>query len=73
MRDPANPAGYNPVYTGIGVLKKDAGLSKALLLAMEAIVKDGTYEDILKKYELSDYSVKTAGMNLGSDAGKDVK
>ncbi|WP_426302431.1 ABC transporter substrate-binding protein [Arthrobacter sp. R-11] len=73
VRDPANPAGYNPVYTGIGVLKKDAGLSKALLLAMEAIVKDGTYEDILKKYELSDYSVKTAGMNLGSDAGKDVK
>lgn len=66
VRDSENPAGYNPVYTGIGVLKKDAELSNALLLAMEAVVADGTYADILAKYDLSDYGIEKAGINLGS-------
>ncbi|MBO1266652.1 ABC transporter substrate-binding protein [Arthrobacter cavernae] len=67
VRDPANPAGYKPVYTGIGVLKKDSELSQALLLAMESIIADGSYDKILKKYELSDYTVKKTGLNLGKD------
>lgn len=66
IRDPANPAGYNPVYTGIGVLKKDSDLSKALLLAMNAVVADGTYKQILEKYKMSDFAVDAAGINLGS-------
>lgn len=66
VKDPANPAGYNPVYTGIGVLKKDAELSKALQAALQAIVADGTYGTILEKYDLSDYRVKEAGLNLGT-------
>jgi ABC-type amino acid transport substrate-binding protein len=66
VRDAANPAGYNPVYTGIGVLKKDAELSKALLLALQAVVADGSYEKILAKYDMSDYAVDAAGINLGS-------
>ena len=65
VKDPANPAGYNPVHTGIGVLKKDAELSKALLTALQALIADGTYDSILAKYDLSDYSVKEAGLNLG--------
>ncbi|MDQ0823149.1 ABC-type amino acid transport substrate-binding protein [Arthrobacter sp. V4I6] len=65
VKDPANPAGYNPVYTGIGVLKKDAELSKALLTALQALIADGTYDTILAKYDLSDYAVKEAGLNLG--------
>ena len=65
VKDPANPAGYNPVHTGIGVLKKDAELSKALLTALQALIADGTYDSILAKYDLSDYSVKGAGPNLG--------
>ncbi len=65
VKDPANPAGYNPVYTGIGVLKKDAELSKALLTALQALIADGTYDTILAKYDLSDYTVKEAGLNLG--------
>ncbi|TFD72849.1 ABC transporter substrate-binding protein [Cryobacterium fucosi] len=66
VRDPANPAGYNPVYTGIGVLKKDSGLSQALLLALQAVVADGSYAEILKKYDMGDYAVDAAGLNLGT-------
>lgn len=65
VKDPANPAGYNPVYTGIGVLKKDAELSKALLAALQSVIADGTYDRILAKYSLSDYTVKETGLNLG--------
>jgi polar amino acid transport system substrate-binding protein len=66
VKDPASPAGYNPVYTGIGVLKKDAELGKALLAALQAIVADGSYGTILEKYDLSDYRVKETGLNLGT-------
>ena len=66
IRDSANPAGYNPVFTGIGVLKKDSQLSKALLLALKSVVADGGYQKILKKYTLTDYAVDKAGINLGS-------
>ena len=47
------------------MLKKDAELSKALLTALQALIADGTYDSILAKYDLSDYSVKEAGLNLG--------
>ncbi|MCO1338941.1 hypothetical protein BJH93_08550 [Kocuria polaris] len=67
IRDPENPAGYNPVYTGIGVLKTDSGLSDALLKALEAIIADGTYDQILDKYDLADYAVERAGLNQGAD------
>lgn len=66
VRDPSNPAGYDPVYTGIGVLKKDSDLSRALLLALEAVIADGSYEEILAKYSMTDYAVDAAGINLGS-------
>lgn len=66
IRDPANPAGYDPVFTGIGVLKKDAGLSKAINIALQSVIDDGSYAAILKKYALSDYGVEAAGINQGS-------
>ncbi|TDW29820.1 transporter substrate-binding domain-containing protein [Cryobacterium psychrophilum] len=65
VRDPENPAGYNPVYTGIGVLKADAELSEALLLALKSVIADGSYQEILEKYDLGDYAVDAAGLNLG--------
>jgi ABC-type amino acid transport substrate-binding protein len=66
VKDPANPAGYNPVFTGIGVLKKNSGLSKALNIALQSVIDDGSYAKILKKYTLSDYAVDKAGINQGS-------
>lgn len=67
VNDPSNPAGYEPVHTGIGVLKKDADLSAALLASLQSLIADGTYETILAKYDLTDYAVKEAGMNLEAD------
>ncbi|GAB3126476.1 ABC transporter substrate-binding protein [Glaciibacter psychrotolerans] len=66
VKDPENPAGYNPVYTGIGVLKKDNALAKALNLAMESAIADGSYARVLKKYDMVDYGIPQAGINLGS-------
>lgn len=66
VKDAANPAGYDPVYTGIGVLKKDSQLSAALQLALESAITDGTYGKILQKYTLTDYAVEKAGINRGT-------
>lgn len=66
IQDPANPAGYNPVFTGIGVLKKASGLSKAINIALQSVIDDGSYAKILQKYALSEYAVKAAGINQGS-------
>ncbi|TDW29822.1 ABC transporter substrate-binding protein [Cryobacterium psychrophilum] len=66
VRDPANPNGYNPVFTGIGVLKKDSELTSALVLALDSIIADGSYQEILEKYDLGDYAIDKAGLNLGS-------
>lgn len=66
IKDPANPSGYNPVYTGIGLLKKNGALGKALQLALQSTIADGTYKKILDKYTLADYAVDKAGINRGS-------
>jgi len=65
VKDPDNPAGYNPLYTGIGILKKNADLANALNLAMGAVIADGTYKTILAKYDLTDFGIDAAGINLG--------
>ncbi|MEO6310566.1 MAG: ABC transporter substrate-binding protein [Leifsonia sp.] len=65
VKDPDNPAGYNPLYTGIGILKKNGELANALNLAMEAVIADGTYQSILAKYDLTDFGIDAAGINLG--------
>ncbi|OZD53159.1 hypothetical protein CH252_12405 [Rhodococcus sp. 06-1477-1B] len=65
VHDPANPAGYGVAYTGIGVLKQNADLTKALQTALQAVIDDGTYATLLAKYDLSDYAVKQALLNGG--------
>ncbi|KFF59749.1 hypothetical protein JF66_09215 [Cryobacterium sp. MLB-32] len=66
VTDPDNPSGYSPVYSGIGILKEKSELSNAIRLAFQAVIEDGSYEEILNKYELSDYGLDEAGFNLGS-------
>ncbi|GEP25931.1 ABC transporter substrate-binding protein [Cryobacterium levicorallinum] len=66
VTDEANPNGYSPVYSGIGILKENSELSEAIRLALVATIADGTYAEILAKYDLTNYGLDEAGFNLGS-------
>ena len=39
---------------------------KALQLALAAVITDGDYQKLLKKYALTDYAIDKSGINLGS-------
>jgi len=65
VHDPDNPKGFGAVPTGIGVLKANKDLTKALQTALQELIDDGTYKKLLDKYELSDYAVDSAELNGG--------
>ncbi|WP_411732588.1 ABC transporter substrate-binding protein [Paeniglutamicibacter sp.] len=65
VKDPEFPNGYNPVYTGIGLLKENQELTEALHLALQSLVEDGTYLKLMEKYDLADFAVTEAGVNNG--------
>jgi polar amino acid transport system substrate-binding protein len=66
VHDTEHATGYNPVFTGIGVLKKDHELATAIQAALQALIVDGTYAELLDKYNLSSYAVESAELNQGS-------
>jgi polar amino acid transport system substrate-binding protein len=66
VHDAEHPLGYNPVYTGIGILKKDHDLAAVIQQSLQALIEDGTYKKLLDKYNLSSYMVDSAAMNHGS-------
>ena len=55
--------GYEPVYTGIGILKANKELTAALQAAVQSLIDDGTYGKILAKWNLSSFGVETATIN----------
>ena len=57
------PEGYTSVPTGIGVLKKNTGLTAALQAAVKSLVADGTYAELLKKWNLSAFAVSEVTIN----------
>ena len=61
--DAEAPNGVEPVYTGIGVLKENSGLTAALQAALQEIIDNGTYKSILDKYGLGQYAVTEAIIN----------
>jgi len=61
--DPANPNGYTPVFTGIGVLKGNTGLSSALQAALNSAIADGSYQAVLDKWNLGNFAVTEATIN----------
>ena len=61
--DAANPNGYEPVYTGIGVLKGNTGLANALQAALNSAIADGSYQAVLDKWNLGNFAVTEATIN----------
>jgi len=63
VKDAANPNGYETVYTGIAVLKEDNDLALAIQAALQSLIDDGTYMQILKKYNVDSFAVPEATIN----------
>jgi polar amino acid transport system substrate-binding protein len=63
ITDAANPNGYEPVYTGIGILKENKELTAALQAAVQSLINDGTYGKILAKWNLTSFGVTEATIN----------
>jgi polar amino acid transport system substrate-binding protein len=51
---------------GIGVRKEDSQLRDALKAALQALIDDGTYATILKKWDVTQGAVTTATVNAGT-------
>jgi polar amino acid transport system substrate-binding protein len=58
-----SPDGYQSVLTGIGVLKANSDLTKALQAAVQSLIADGTYGKLLAKWNLSAFAVTEATIN----------
>lgn len=65
--DPAEPNGYGPSPTGIGVKKGRDALVKALQAALQALITDGTYTKILDQYGEKGTAVTSATVNAAVD------
>lgn len=61
--DPENPNGYESGLIGVGILKSNKDLTKAIQLAVASLIKDGTYLDLLKKWNLESFAVTEATVN----------
>lgn len=57
------PAGYTSALTGIGVLKSNSGLTKAIQAALQSLIADGTYGKLLAKWNLTAFAVTEATIN----------
>lgn len=57
------PADFQSALTGVGVLKANSGLTKAIQAAIQSLMDDGTYAELLKKWNLSAFAVDTATIN----------
>lgn len=51
---------------GIGVRKSDTALRDAIQKALQALIDDGTYLEILKKWDVEDGAVQSPAINGGS-------
>lgn len=61
--DPANPFGYDSGLIGVGVLKANKDLTAAIQLAVQSLMNDGTYDALLKKWNLESFKVDSATIN----------
>jgi polar amino acid transport system substrate-binding protein len=52
-------------FTGLGVSKKKPELSEAVKVALQSMIDDGSYQAILKKWDLELGAIKTVTVNAG--------
>lgn len=61
--DPASPYGYESGLIGVGVLKANKELTAAIQAAVQSLMDDGTYDALLKKWNLESFKVDSATVN----------
>ncbi|MET0452932.1 MAG: ABC transporter substrate-binding protein [Mycobacterium sp.] len=61
-----SPAGYNAQPGGIGVLKDNVQLTNAIQKALQTLITDGSYRQILDKYGLASIAVDKSVIGSGS-------
>ena len=61
-----NVPGIGPGNYGIAVPKDNTKLRDALQAALKAVIADGTYDQILAKWNVTAGALKTAPINAGS-------
>jgi len=61
--DPTAPNGYESGLIGIGVLKANSGLTKALQAGLQSLMDDGSYDKLLAKWNLESFKVSSATVN----------
>lgn len=67
VQDPENPQGFNPVYSGFGLLKDRTELTDALQAAMQALIDEGIYQDILDQYGMGSLAIDSALVNAATN------
>lgn len=67
VADPENPQGFNPVYTGFGLLKERTGLTDALQAAMQALMDEGIYQSILESHGMGSLVLDEALVNAATN------
>jgi polar amino acid transport system substrate-binding protein len=68
VEDSAAPNGYDATLNGIGVLKDEEDLAKAIQAALQSLMDDGTYEAILDQYGVTGIGIDEATINGAADA-----
>ncbi|MEN9715311.1 MAG: hypothetical protein RJA35_778 [Actinomycetota bacterium] len=61
--DPTAPNGYESGLIGIGVLKSNTGLVKAIQAGLQSFMNDGGYDKLLAKWNLESFKVPSATVN----------
>lgn len=67
VQDPANPQGFNPVYTGIGLLKDRTELTDALQAALQGLIDEGVYQSILDEFDMGALALDEALVNAAAE------
>ncbi|WP_166987090.1 transporter substrate-binding domain-containing protein [Canibacter zhoujuaniae] len=63
IEDPENPAGYDPLFVGIGILKERTELIEAVRAALQELIDEGAYQKVLERYDMGSFAVTEAVVN----------